>query len=225
MGKRAKFTFKQRLNVVNNILSNNSSIHYEAKLLNVDRKTIRTWITNYKAFGIKGLMNTTKRLLYPIELKIAAVREYLLGEFSLLNICQKYKIRGTKQLRSWISLYNKGKLLESGGLDLMKIKGVRKNLTLEDRVEVVKHYLEISRDYSETAIKFEVSYQQVYQWVQKYNKFGVDGLIDRRGKRKAEDELTEVEKLKLNIKLLEAKNRRIELENAFLKKLNELEGV
>ncbi|CDB35681.1 transposase IS3/IS911 family protein [Phascolarctobacterium sp. CAG:266] len=107
----------------------------------------------------------------------------------------------------------------------MRIKGVRKNLTLEDRVEVVKHYLEISRDYSETAIKFEVSYQQVYQWVQKYNKFGVDGLIDRRGKRKAEDELTEVEKLKLNIKLLEAKNRRIELENAFLKKLNELEGV
>lgn len=107
----------------------------------------------------------------------------------------------------------------------MRIKGVRKNLILEDRVEVVKHYLEISRDYSETAIKFEVSYQQVYQWVQKYNKFGVDGLIDRRGKRKAEDELTEVEKLKLNIKLLEAKNRRIELENAFLKKLNELEGV
>ena len=107
----------------------------------------------------------------------------------------------------------------------MRIKGVRKNLTLEDRVEVVKHSLEISRDYSETAIKFEVSYQQVYQWVQKYNKFGVDGLIDRRGKRKAEDELTEVEKLKLNIKLLEAKNRRIELENAFLKKLNELEGV
>ena len=122
-------------------------------------------------------------------------------------------------------MYNKGKLLESGGLDSMRIKGIRKNLTFEDRIEIVKHYLEISKDYSETAINFQVSYQQVYQWVQKYNKYGIDGLIDRRGKRKTEEELTEVEKLKLENKLLKAKNRRIELENAFLKKLNELEGV
>lgn len=115
--------------------------------------------------------------------------------------------------------------MESGGLSSVRIKGIRKNLTFEVRVEVVKHYLEISKDYTETAVKFEVSYQQVYQWVQKYNKFGVDGLIDRRGKRKAEEELTEVEKLKLENKLLKAEKRRIELENAFLKKLNELEGV
>ncbi len=97
----------------------------------------------------------------------------------------------------------------------MRIKGIRKNFTFKDHIEVVKHYLEISKDYSATAIKFEVSYQQVYQWVQKYNKFGVDRLIDHRDKRRAEAELTEVEKL--NIKLLEAKNRRIESENAFLK--------
>lgn len=107
----------------------------------------------------------------------------------------------------------------------MGIKGIRKNLTLENRIEIVKYYLEISKDYSETAIKFQVSYQQVYQWVQKYNKFGVNGLVDRRGKRKSETELSELEKLKLENKLLKAKNRRMELENAFLKKLNDLEGV
>lgn len=225
MGRKSKFTFKQRLNVVNNILLNHSTIHNEAKTLNIDRKTIKIWIANYKAFGIKGLMNTTKNIFYPIKLKLDAVQEYLLGNFSILEICQKYKIKGTKQFRNWISLYNKGKLMESGGLSSVRIKGIRKNLTLEDRIEVVKHYLEISKDYTKTAVKFQVSYQQVYQWVQKYNKFGVDGLIDRRGKRKAEEELTEVEKLKLENKLLKAKNRRMELENAFLKKLNELEGV
>ena len=54
---------------------------------------------------------------------------------------------------------------------------------------------------------------------------GVDALIDRRGKRKSIEEMSEVDKLKLENKILKAKYRRIELENALLKKLNELEGV
>ena len=37
--------------------------------------------------------------------------------------------------------------------------------------------------------------------------------------------MSEVDKLKLENKILKAKYRRIELENALLKKLNELEGV
>ena len=85
MDKRTKFTFKQRLNVVNNILLNHSSIHYEARTSNIDRKTIKMWIANYKAFGIKGLMNNTKRLSYSLELKLAAVQEYLSGKF--FSIC------------------------------------------------------------------------------------------------------------------------------------------
>ena len=35
-----------------------------------------------------------------------------------------------------------------------------------------------------------ISYQQIYSWVRKYEATGVDGLVDRRGKAKAEDELT-----------------------------------
>lgn len=107
----------------------------------------------------------------------------------------------------------------------MKVKGIRKNLNFEDRIEIVKHYLEISNNYAETAIKFQVSYQQVYLWVKKFNNGGVDALIDRRGKRKSIDKMSEVDKLKLENKILKAKYRRIELENALLKKLNELEGV
>ena len=44
-------------------------------------------------------------------------------------------------------------------------------------------------------------------------------LLTSRGKRKTEEELTEVEKLKLENKLLKAKNRRIELEKRILKKI------
>ena len=52
---------------------------------------------------------------------------------------------------------------------------------------------------------------------------GVDALRDRRGKRKGTDELTEIEKLKAELKLEKAKRIRAEMEASFLKKLEEIE--
>ena len=49
-------------------------------------------------------------------------------------------------------------------------------------------------------------------------------MVDKRGKRKPESEMTEVEKLRAENRMLEARNRRLETENAVLKKLEELEG-
>ena len=63
-----------------------------------------------------------------------------------------------------------------------------------------------------------MSYQQIYSWVRKYNEKGTEGLIDKRGKRKAESKMTEVEKLRAENRMLEARNRRLETENAVLKK-------
>ncbi|WP_195990357.1 helix-turn-helix domain-containing protein, partial [Clostridium sp. D53t1_180928_C8] len=74
-----------------------------------------------------------------------------------------------------------------------------------------------------TAEKYKVSYQQVYTWVKKYKENGYDALVDRRGKNKAFDELSESEKFVAQLKLLEAENRRLKMENDFLKKLDEIE--
>ena len=49
-------------------------------------------------------------------------------------------------------------------------------------------------------------------------------LKDNRGRAKPEEEMTEIEKLKAEMKILEAKNRQLEIENAFIKKLGELKG-
>lgn len=225
MGRSSRFTFEEKTKAVKAIISGESSINYQAALLNCNVSTVRKWVVKYKTFGFNGLKHIDKNKIYNIYTKVMAVKDYLSSDKSLEAIVIEYKIHEKEQLRNWVSLYNKGKLIKSGGLDSMRIKGTRKNLTLENRIKIVKYYLEISKDYSKTAIKFQVSYQQVYQWVQKYNKFGVNGLVDRRGKRKSETELSELEKLKLENKLLKAKNRRMELENAFLKKLNDLEGV
>ncbi|MEF7592745.1 helix-turn-helix domain-containing protein, partial [Bacillus thuringiensis] len=64
---------------------------------------------------------------------------------------------------------------------------------------------------------------QVYQWVKKYNNGGDEALKDRRGRKKEEQELSPEEKVKLEMKKLERENERLRAENAFLKKLEELE--
>ena len=50
------------------------------------------------------------------------------------------------------------------------------------------------KDYQITAETYEVSYQQVYQWVKKYEEGGEEALKDKRGRKKEEAELTPEEK-------------------------------
>ena len=96
--------------------------------------------------------------------------------------------------------------------------------TQEERAQIVAFCIEHGKDYALTVEKYQVSYQQIYSWVRKYESSGVDGLVDRRGKAKAEDELTEVERLQQENRMLQAKLKDKEMEIALLKKLRELRG-
>lgn len=60
-------------------------------------------------------------------------------------------------------------------------------------------------------------------WTVKYVESEIDSLVNKRGKRKPEDQLTEIERLKAQYKLIEVKTKRLEIENELLKKLEELE--
>ncbi|MNP19713.1 hypothetical protein D3C76_1122540 [compost metagenome] len=70
--------------------------------------------------------------------------------------------------------------------------------------------------------KYNVSYTQVYSWVQKYKSGGDESLKNNRGRNKPVEELDEHERLKLQIKELEARDEYLEIENAFAKKLAEI---
>ena len=80
-----------------------------------------------------------------------------------------------------------------------------------------------ANDYSSAAIKFNCSYGQVYSWVNKYNAQGIDGLKDGRGRKKPEEELSEIEKLKAEIRILKAEKKHQQIEIDLLKKLEEIE--
>ena len=95
--------------------------------------------------------------------------------------------------------------------------------SFEERVEIVQYCIEQQNNYVETARKYKVSYQQVYSWTTKFETQGVEALQDKRGKRNPLEKMSELEKLKAENKLLEAKNKRQQMEIDFLKKLEEIE--
>lgn len=89
--------------------------------------------------------------------------------------------------------------------------------TQEERAEIVVFCIEHNKDYGLTVETFNVSYQQIYAWVRKYEEGGVDKLKDNRGRTKPTKEMTKVEKLKAEMKILEAKNRQLRIDNLKLK--------
>ena len=195
----------------------------ETKRLGVSQQTFQDWIRKHETFGIDGFEHTGHRN-YPRELKKSAVNAYLSGEGSQAAICKKYGISSRTQLQNWIKMYTGHKELRSRrgrGSDIYMTKG--RTTTYEERIGIVSYCIEHGNDYTATIEKYGVSYQQIYSWVRKYNEKGAEGLVAKRGKRKAESEMTEVEKLRAENRMLEARNRRLETENAVLKKLEELE--
>ena len=166
-----------------------------------------------------------KNKKYSEELRKQAVKAYLSGEGSQREICKKYEILDAHTLRDWILWYNghrEYKERSSAKGEIYMTKG--RKTTQEERAEIVAFCIEHNKDYGLTVETYNVSYQQIYAWVRKYEEGGVDKLKDNRGRSKPVEEMTEVEKLKAEMKILEAKNRQLEIENEFIKKLQELIG-
>ena len=166
-----------------------------------------------------------KNKVYSAELKLQAVQDYLAGKGSLRQLCKQYGIKDKKQLRNWISCYNGHKdFKERSGArgEIYMTKG--RKTTQQERAQIVAFCIEHGKDYALTVETYQVSYQQIYSWVRKYEASGVDGLVDRRGKTKPVDELTETERLRQENRMLQAKLKDKEMEIALLKKLRELRG-
>lgn len=95
--------------------------------------------------------------------------------------------------------------------------------TFEQRIEIVTYCLEHNKDYKSTCLIFNCNYAQLYSWVKKYTQYGEEGLRDRRGKKKEETQLTEIEKLQRKNKQLEREKEEYKKKYELLKKAEERE--
>ena len=219
---RSKFSLEDKLRIIAWIDAGHS-VGDAVSQFGVDRSTIERWRMKLIAHGQDALTEQQRNTKYPVEVKNRAVEAYLAGEGSQDAICLKYRIRNRRQLRDWIFKYTQGEVLEfsPGGKSRTMNRG--RKTTYEERLEIVQYCIAQNNNYQEAAEIYGVSYQQVYSWVQKYNDGGEAGLLDRRGKAKEEIKMTEVDRLKTEVRKLQKANSKLELENKFLKKLEELE--
>ena len=223
MGRKAKFSFETKIDIVLRCLEGKTTAGREARLLEINEARIREWISLFQSLGEDGLITTSKNTVYSVTTKTNAVLDYLSGKGSYSDICKKYGIRSSTQLRNWILKYNGHEKLKASGTGggLIMTKG--RKTTFDERVEIVQYCISHEHNYAQTAEKYQISYQQARNYTIKYEEHGVEGLRDNRGRRKPEDEMSELERLRAENKILRAEKQRAEMEASFLKKLAEIE--
>lgn len=125
-------------------------------------------------------------------------------------------------VRLWVKLY-----------DDLGIKGLKhspncKDWTPEKRFDLVSKVL-AGNSITSTSKEAHIDSGQLYQWVRRYNERGMDGLQCKKGRpskgfvmkkraKKPKSSVSEQEE----IKLLSERNKYLEMENEYLKKLDAL---
>ena len=219
---RSKRSAEEKIRIAELCISGQLGQCEAARQAGVSHTVVADWIRLYSTEGATAFLPREHNKRYSPELKKAAVKAYLAGEGSQEDICKKYKIKAKRQLQTWIKVYNGHKDFkkQTGGSRMTKAR----KTTKEERIAIARECIESGRNYGETAIKYNVSYQQVYNWTNKYAELGDRGLEDRRGQRTAQQEpRTPEEELRIRIAQLEHELYMKEMECNLLKKLDEIE--
>ena len=225
MPHKEKLKVQEKIDLIRRCQTGELGKTEASRIAGVDLKTIYHWLSRYEAEGESGFMAYSRNRVYTPEAKLNAVRDYLSGKGSQLEICKKYKIRNTHCLRGWIKVYNAhgdfSSRKYSGGGSYMK-QG--RTTTQEERVQIAKECIASGKNYGEIAQKYQVSYQQVRTWTLRFEELGEAGLEDRRGRRKKDQTpRTELEEAQIEIEQLKHKLYLAEMERDLLKKLDEVE--
>ena len=223
MSFKHKFSYEEKVKILSEYLDGTYGFREVCRRYNINQGSLKDWKRLYETFGLSGLKTESKTSHYSKEVKESAVRDYLSHALTVPEILKKYQIRSGTQLRKWIMKYNGHEKLKSSGTGGNSIMTKGRKTTFEERVEIVQYCIAHDHNYSEASEKYQVSYQQARSYTVKYESGGVEALKDNRGKRKNPDELSELEKLRAEIKILRAEKERAEMEISFLKKLEEIE--
>jgi transposase len=220
---RSKFSAEDKLEILTVVESGKYSLDEIASMYSVDKSTIKTWRYNLEHYGAASLSEATTSKRYSVELKNAAIEDFLSDQYSLREIARKYEISDKGVLRRWIQKYNEHREIKAGSKGMSHSMTKGRSTTLKERIDIVLYCLSNQKDYRRAAEAYDVSYQQVYSWVRKYEVDGEEALKDGRGTKKPEPELSPEDKTNREMKKLQRENERLRAENEFLKKLEELE--
>ncbi len=118
------------------MLKKQTSANHEATLLGINSARVLEWISLYQSLGENGLITTSKNTTYSAGTKTNAVLDYLHGKGSYSEICRKYGIHSSTQLRNWIMKYNGHEKLKDSGAGGTTIMTKGRKTTFEECVEI-----------------------------------------------------------------------------------------
>jgi len=223
MGRKPKLDKETMLSAINEYQSGTKGIFELSNELNVSITSIYRWVINYESIGDSSLRHSLRNNSYSSDFKIEVIKAYLNGEGSYRDLARKYQIPSKETIRIWVSKYNRDIKIKDYNPKGYVYMAKSRKVSYEEKIEIIEWTISNGLEYKLAAEKFETSYAQVYNWVRKYNEYGKEGLIDNRGKRKLEEDLTEIEKLKREVEFLKRKNERLEMEQEVIKKFQEIE--
>lgn len=226
MGRKSKFSKEVKVQVCEDYLSGKKSAKQIAFDLHIHVNTIGRWILSYREIGESAFDEKHRNGSYSKEFKLQIVKEYLSGEGSQESLALKYNI-SISMVHQWVKLYNSGKEIKDydpkGEVYTMKAR----RTTFEERLEIVNFVLDHDKQYKLAADKYFLPYSLVYQWTNKFIKFGEDGLKYQKKGPKPKDylpeDLSEKDKLIRENELLRRQLEYVKLENEVLKKKEQLE--
>lgn len=223
MGRKSSYSIEEKIQIINEYQRGENSFTDIHARYGLAFTTLRLWENIYEKEGMIGFEVKQTNAGYSKELKESAIHDYLNGVGSYRELCRKYRIPSITTLDNWVKKYNGYEKLKDYDPKGAVYMIPKRKTSLEERIEIVKYCLDQDSSYKHTAEYFNVAYSQVYQWVKKYEMFGEEGLVDRRGIHKIPEELSELDRLKRENEQLRRQLELKERETILLKKVKEFE--
>ena len=228
MGRKPKFSKEVKIQACKDYEEGRLGFKSIAKNIGSHEETVRRWYLTYKEHGPSAFETSDKNNSYDKEFKMSVIEEYTSGKYAINNLAAKYNI-AHEVVRRWINKWYNGIEIKDydpkkGDVYAMKSR----KTTFEERLEIVKWVIENDMSYKGAADKYSIAYALVYKWTRAYIDKGLEGLqYQKRGPKKKseidESNLTEIEKLKLELEKEKVLRKRREFELEVLKKKEEFE--
>lgn len=220
MKKNKRLSYEEKLLICQQYKKGGGTLRSLASQYGVHKSTIESLVFKYNNFGAEALRMQKTHQNYTATFKYTVIESYKNGEGSHNDLAIKYGINNPSLIAGWVLGYNNIKTTNSGsgGIDIMGRK-----TSLNERIDVINYLINNELDYQGTALKFKVSYQQVYTWYKKYQVSGVDGLNDKRGIKKQTETRSELEQLRRENERLKKELYLSEAAKEVFKKKRELE--
>jgi transposase len=153
--------------------------------------------------------------IYPLEIKLAAVNDYLNGGDSIRGIAKKYDVNKT-MLHRWVARF------ENHGKD--GLQATYTNYSFEFKMDVLNYMNEVGASIEEATAVFNISSSGlVGKWKQLAETQGIGALKPNKQERPSMKKLPKKKQpVEGSEEALRAEIERLRMENAYLKKLKAL---